>query len=126
MSTRFPPRYLPTLTEVVTPQVRDVFLPVAAPVAPAAPAVPAVPTEPAMPVAQEVQPKDATLADRDMLAQQVIKLITPQLEAELRNVAQELFEAQYSALLPSLYLQIEVAVRDAIDLALSAPVDNKD
>jgi hypothetical protein len=118
MSTRLPPRYLPTLTEVVTPQVRDVFLRVAAP---------AVPTEPAaMPAAQDVQPTDAELPDRDLLAQQVIKLITPQLEAELRSVAQELFEAQYSAMLPSLYLQIEVAVRDAIDLALSAPVDRED
>ena len=117
MSTRLPPRYLPTLTEVVTPQVRDVFLRVAAP---------AAPIEPAMPVAHEVQPTNAALPDRDMLAQQVITLITPQLEAELRSVAQELFEAQYSAMLPSLYLQIEVAVRDAIDLALSAPVDHKD
>jgi hypothetical protein len=108
MVTRFPPRFLPTLTEVVTPQVRSALARAAAPVVQAAPE------------AQDSYPLDALpqLPDRNTLARQVIELVTPQLEAELRSVAQELFEAQYSALLPSLYLQIEEAVRDAIELAL--------
>jgi hypothetical protein len=106
MSTRFPPRYLPTLTEVVNPQVREALTRAAAPI-----------SQPDL-VAQDSRPADAMQLDRDTLARQVIELVTPQLEAELRSVAQALFEVQYSALLPSLYLQIEEAVHDAIDLAL--------
>jgi hypothetical protein len=113
MTSRFPPRYLPTLTEVVSPQVRDALARVA------------VTPEPAEPAAQAIHPMDTAPLDRDTLARQVIELVTPQLEAELRSVAQELFEAQYSSLLPSLYLQIEEAVRDAIDLALPRPVDRE-
>ncbi len=112
MSSRFPPRYLPTLTEVVNPQVRDAIARVAAPL---------TQTEP---VAQAA-PVAAALPDRDTLARQVIALVTPQLEGELRSIAQELFEAQYSALLPSLHLQIEEAVREAIDLALPDSVDHE-
>jgi hypothetical protein len=112
MTTRFPPRYLPTLTEVVSPHVRDALVRVAAPV---------VQTEP---VAYDSPPVAAALPDRDTLARQVIALVRPQLEGELRTVALELFEAQYSALLPSLQLQIEEAVREAIDLALPDPADH--
>jgi hypothetical protein len=72
----------------------------------------------AEPASQESHQFDGALPDRDVLARQVIELVTPQLEAELRSVAQELFEAQYSAMLPSLHLQIEEAVREAIELAL--------
>jgi hypothetical protein len=64
--------------------------------------------------------------DRHALAQQLIRLVKPQLEAELRNIAQELFEAQFSALLPSLHLQIEEAVREAIEQALPNPEDRND
>jgi hypothetical protein len=113
MTTRFPPRYLPTLTEVVNPQVRDALAKVAAPIAQSAPAT------------QHSNPWDSAHPDRDTLARQIIDLVKPQLEGELRSVAQELFEAQYSALLPSLHLQIEEAVRDAIDLALPRSVDRE-
>jgi hypothetical protein len=68
----------------------------------------------------------AALPDRETLARQVIELVTPQLEAELRSVAQELFEAQYNAMLPSLHLQIEEAVREAIELALHDPINRNE
>ena len=73
MAKRFPPRFLPTLTEVVTPQVRNALARAAAPDAQAAP------------VAQDSYPMDTIqpLPDRDTLARQVIELVTPQLEAEL-------------------------------------------
>lgn len=111
-TTRFPPRYLPTLTEVVNPQVREAL------------ARSAAPTRPVLPLetqSQKPNSPDQALPDRESLAKQVIELVTPRLEAELRNVAQELFEAQYSSMLPSLHLQIEEAVREAIDLALPDP-----
>jgi hypothetical protein len=110
MATRFPPRYLPTLTEVVNPEVREALERAAAHNPPVA--------QPE-PMQQAESFAESVLPDRDTLALQVIELIAPQLEAELRIVAQELFEAQYNAMLPSLHLQIEEAVREAINLALS-------
>jgi hypothetical protein len=68
-------------------------------------------------------PPTAAVPDRQALAQQLIKLVKPQLEAELRTIAQELFEAQFSALLPSMHLHIEEAVREAIEQALPDPPD---
>jgi hypothetical protein len=117
MSNRFPPRYLPTLTEVVSPQIRDALT------RSAVQAAPAVHAESAT---QDSHHRETAPPDRDELARQVIELVTPQLEAELRSVAQELFEAQFSSLLPSLYLQIEEAVRDAIDLALPDQINRND
>ena len=117
MSTRFPPRYLPTLTEVVSPEIRDALT------KSMGQSVPAVQVEA---TAQDSRYPETPLPDRDELARQVIELVTPQLEAELRSVAQELFEAQFSSLLPSLYLQIEEAVRDAIDLALPDQINRND
>lgn len=105
MSSRLPPRYLPTLTEVVDPQVWNALASAVTPVAAAA-ALQSGNTH-----------IEATFADRDALALQVIALVKPQLEAELRTVTRELFEAQYNALLPSLHLQIEDAVREALALA---------
>jgi hypothetical protein len=83
----------------------------------------AQPTEPAVTPTNPAQPIQTTLPvssppDKQALAQQLIKLVRPQLEAELRTLAQELFEAQFSALLPSMHLHIEEAVREAIDQAL--------
>lgn len=130
MSSRMPPRYLPTLTEVVDPQT------LLAPAAPAAPILAPAP-EPEPESAQVVLPPSAPLPtysaapvsaapDRHALAQQLIKLVKPQLEAELRNIAQELFEAQFSALLPSMHLHIEEAVREAIEQALPEPPEAAD
>jgi hypothetical protein len=115
MSQTFPPRYVPTLTEVVQPKPLDSYskVPVAA--------------EAAAPAFSALRPAPVAAApDRHALAQQLIKLVKPQLEAELRNIAQELFEAQFSALLPSLHLQIEEAVREAIEQALPNPEDRND
>lgn len=117
MSTRLPPRHLPTLTEVVNPQVREALSKSAFPIASDAHADP---------VRHTGAFAEVTLPDRETLARQVIELITPQLEAGLRNVAQELFEAQYNAMLPSLHLQIEEAVREAIELALPDAINRNE
>lgn len=118
MNSRTPPRYLPTLTEVVDPQSVRAAVRVEPPPPPPGPQLPLQMPEPlaytpALPVAP----------DRHALAQQLIQLVRPQLEAELRHVAQELFEAQFSALLPSMHLHIEEAVRDALEQALPAAPD---
>lgn len=112
MNGRAPPRNLPTLTEVVRAEVASAVNQLAAPepVPEPAPAPDATPVQ-AYASAPEV-------VDRDVLARQIFWQVRPQLEAELRNVAMALFEAQFSALLPSLHLQIEEAVREAIDQAL--------
>ena len=110
MAQAFPPRYLPTLTEVVKPDTPGAYSKVLPP------------ADRAMPAAN-VGRLSAVAPDRHALAQQLIKSVKPQLEAELRNIAQELFEAQFSALLPSLHLQIEEAVREAIEQALPDPRD---
>jgi hypothetical protein len=75
---------------------------------------------------QESHHPENALPDRDVLARQIIELVTPQLEAELRSVAQELFEVQFSSILPSLHLQIEEAVREAIELALPDQINRND
>ena len=111
MSTRLPPRYLPTLTEVVHLTSMDPQATAAPALAQAAPYVPSTMPLPAPPL------------DRNQLAQQIMQQVRPRLEAELRSIAQELFEAQFSALLPSLQLQIEETVREAIDQALPDSAD---
>ena len=110
MNGRTPPRNLPTLTEVVRAEVASAVNQLAAPEPVPVPAPDATPVQ-AYASAPEV-------VDRDVLARQIFWQVRPQLEAELRNVAMALFEAQFSALLPSLHLQIEEAVREAIDQAL--------
>jgi hypothetical protein len=118
MPQRTPPRYLPTLTEIVQPHAGYV---------PAEGSRPApLSVTPSFPSLGRNTPVAAAPPDRHALAQQLIKLVKPQLEAELRNIAQELFEAQFSALLPSLHMQIEEAVREAIEQALPDPIDRND
>jgi hypothetical protein len=125
MSSRLPPRYLPTLTEVVDPttlasdRAAIATEPVASmPVAAEAPTPVPVPVASATPASTHFAAPVTAVPDKHALAQQLIKLVRPQLEAELRNIAQELFEAQFSALLPSMHLHIEEAVREAIEQAL--------
>lgn len=115
MATRFPPRYLPTLTEVVLPKVRDALA--------VSTADAAAPFVNEMPMHADGVPIAPPTLDRDALVRSVIQQVRPQLEAELRQIAQDLFEAQYSALLPSLHLQIEEAVREAINQALPEVLD---
>ena len=105
MPNRTPPRYVPTLTEVVKQHASQA-------------AVQAMDQAAAISSAHAPQPIQTV--DRRALAMQVIQQVRPHLEAELRSIAMELFEAQYSALLPSLHLQIEEAVREAIDQAFTA------
>ncbi len=108
MSASPPPRKLPTLTEVVDPQVWNALV---------SGALPAAPLDSVHRADTRVE---ATIPDRDALARQVIARVKPQLEAQLRSAALELFEARYSALLPSLHRQIEVAVREAVERAMPA------
>lgn len=124
MSSRLPPRYLPTLTEVVDPSLLSTASASAAPTALDAPKEEAIASEPtALQTASGGVPV-AAAPDRHALAQQLIKLVKPQLEAELRSLAQELFEAQFSALLPSMHLHIEEAVREALEQAMPAAPDD--
>jgi hypothetical protein len=111
MTQRFPPRYLPTLTEVVNP----------APLG--AGTSPAQAIEPATAFPNYSMPMPAAPLDKNALARQILQQVRPRLEAELRSIALELFEAQFSALLPSLQLQIEETVRDAIDQAIPDQAD---
>ena len=123
MTSRLPPRYLPTLTEVVYPKVQDAESPghrlePAFDPEPAPSAFESLEIEPAL-----SPPPVAAPPDRHALAAQVMKRLQPQLEAELRGIAMELFEAQFDAWLPSLNRHIEAAVRDALEQALP---DRKD
>ena len=124
MSSRTPPRYLPTLTEVVDPQSVLAAVRVESQAASTGSEQPAqLPVDPSAVAPESVAdmaypPAASGSPDRNALAQQLIQLVRPQLEAELRHVAQELFEAQFSALLPSMHLHIEEAVRDALEQAL--------
>lgn len=171
MSSRMPPRYLPTLTEVVYPKSQEAVAELPPPLTEAQPIAEArsaadteelrgdelvqeleldLEPEPAWaPVLESAasfnstivnwdaapsehtetsnafgQPAQPVVPDRHALAQQLIKLVQPQLEAELRSIAMELFEAQFSALLPSLQLHIEEAVREALDHAMP-PTPNR-
>ena len=103
MPQRTPPRYVPTLTEVVKQHAAQAAVQAMDQVAAASP----------QRLNQPVQ-----TVDRHALALQVIQQVRPHLEAELRSIALELFEAQFSTLLPSLHLQIEESVREAIEQAL--------
>ena len=122
MTSRMPPRYLPTLTEVVHPRVREGSVaPATVPVPNGVPAMASQQT-----AAPGSTPSHAGAPDRHALAQQLIRLVQPQLEAELRSIAQELFEAQFAALLPSMHLHIEEAVREAIEQALPEQHNGKE
>jgi hypothetical protein len=122
MSTRQPPRHLPTLTEVVDPaKLPHAPVPVPSPVPPSVSPFQADGLAAAVASAVDQSVLTHAVPDKHLLSQQVIQLVRPQLENELRSMAQELFEAQFSSLLPSLHLHIEEAVREAIDLALPEP-----
>ena len=78
MSHSSPPRYLPTLTEVVLPS--------------------AVPPE----------------LDTVTLMAEVVKMVTPMVEHELRATAHAQLDLQLNQLLPTLHPKIEAAVRQAM------------
>ena len=119
MNSRMPPRYLPTLTEVVHPKGQGALVQAASQQPEPAASI----TQPQLVFGPLPTPE---LPDRYTLTQQVIKLVQPQMEAELRSIAMELFEAQLSTLLPSLQLQIEEAVREALDQVLPEQPHCKD
>ncbi len=97
------PRYLPTLTEVVSPEVVMQVL-----------QTPAVAT--AEPPA--VAPLAVTPDQTAVITRKVIAKIAPLLEEQLRISALELLEAQVNAVLPTLHHHIEAVVRESIEEAL--------
>jgi len=103
MSTSNPPRFLPTLTEVVTP---DAFVPPEP--------TQWVPESQAHKAATSVSEEDTALITRNVLAK-----ITPLLEQQLRDSAQELFEVQVNVVLPALHRHVEAAVKQAIEETLA-------
>jgi hypothetical protein len=118
MNSRLPPRYLPTLTEVVQPHALIKPVVAEARTDSQGPALAVAESQSAPWQAQALPAEQPAAVNRQVLAQQILQQVRPKLEAELRNIAQELFEAQFSALLPSLHMQIEEAVREAIEQAL--------
>lgn len=92
MSNSNPPRFLPTLTEVVSPEVL---------------------------VDDAQDPATLHLEDTAQITQAVLAKITPLLEQKLRSSAQELFEVQVNVVLPELHRQVEAAVQQAIQETLA-------
>lgn len=102
MSNPNPPRFLPTLTEVVAPEA---FTPAEQTQWTTAPQVEQL----AFPLRAD---------DTASITQTVIAKITPLLEQQLRNSAQQLLEVQVNVVLPALHRHIEAAVRQAIQETL--------
>ena len=129
MNSRLPPRYLPTLTEVVYPKGQDANAEghKREPTFDREPALTSAPA--AKPLAVEPDsgsPPVALAPDLQALVQQITKRMQPQLEGELRSIAMQFFEAQFKACLPSLQLHMEAAVREALDQALAQTQNRKD
>lgn len=103
MSNPNPPRFLPTLTEVVTPEA---FMPAEQAQWVSEPQ--AVPAE-----------RSLSMDDTALITQNVLAKITPLLEQQLRNSAQELFEVQVNVVLPALHRHVEAAVQQAIQETLA-------
>ena len=104
------PRYVPTLTEVVVPA-----RPLARPVAPVdAPILPIVPVGVATPrLSREC------VVDPQVLVQNAMNGLRPQLEAHLRRSATELLEMHVREVLPALQIALEAEVRRAVEEALA-------
>ena len=86
MASSFPPRYLPTLTEVVLPEPARIE------------------------------------SDQATLTAEVLKIVTPMVEQELRSSVLAQVESQLEALLPALQQKIEEAVRQALRQAQEKPL----
>lgn len=105
-----PPRYVPTLTEVVAPE--SMFTQPAA-----QPSTHSVPhSAPFVPV--PMAPSESVI-DHNALTQSVIDRFTPQLEAHLRSAASDLMEMHLREVLPALQMALEAEVRRAVDEALA-------
>ena len=92
MSTQYPPRYVPTLTEVVN-----------------------------YPQPPEVLPVPAVLgleADTARISRDVLQAVAPLVEQHMRQAARAMFEQQLDAQMPELKRHLETAVRQAVDQAL--------
>jgi len=106
MSSTNAPRYLPTLTEVVSPELFSQTV--------RAEQTQAVQAEPWADATQAAMGLDEIAS----ITQNVLEKVTPLLEQKLRSSAQELFEVQISVVLPALHRHIEAAVQQAIQETL--------
>lgn len=104
------PRYVPTLTEVVVP-ARAPERPVATVSAPKVPKVPVG--------AAATRLSREPIVDSQVLVQNAINGLRPQLEAHLRRSATELLELHVREVLPALQMALEAEVRRAVEEALA-------
>ena len=104
------PRYVPTLTEVVVPA--------RAPERPVAPVTTSkVPKVPVGVAATRLSRE--SMVDSQVLVQNAIKGLRPQLEAHLRRSAEELLEMHVREVLPALQKALEAEVRRAVEESLA-------
>jgi hypothetical protein len=114
MTMPFASRHVPTLTDVVTPA--ELFT--ITPMHPAA--------QQTMPEAADERPLAAAGApDANLLAQQILQQLKPQLEAQLHSIAQEWLQARFSPMLPALRLHLEASVRQAVERARADDPGNR-
>jgi len=100
-SRKTPPRFLPTLTEVVTPAQAVRF----GPVAPRA-------------------PDDLPQPDTAAIIERVMQQLEPTLEARLRDVIASLVEQHLRALEPRLMQEVEQLVRASVTQAVAAELES--
>jgi len=108
MAGRVPPRYVPTLTEVVQAPAAQ-----PAPPAPASPASPASPSSPVAPV-----PAPAVLSE-EQIVHRVMQRIDLTLDRQLREAIAATVLEQTRLLGPLLREEIEAAVRQTVSQALA-------
>lgn len=109
MSSRLPPRFVPTLTEVLREGGR---------VEPSGPAYPPPPT-PAQPAVTDAR----WLAFEDQVVQRVLQRVDLTLEHRLHEALAELLASQTRSLMPRLRDEIEAVVRRAINDAVAQEMD---
>ncbi len=100
MTMASPPRYVPTLTEVVVPA-----------------GAAAQPMPRVAPSLMHAEPVD----DQRVVVQDVMDRLTPRLEAHLRRSASDLLEMHLREVLPALQMELEAEVRRAVAEALANP-----
>lgn len=107
MATRSPPRFVPTLTEVVQ-------APAAAATAPAQPAPMAAPSAPAAPAISQEQ-----------IAQRVLQRLDLTLDRRVREAISTVVLEQTSALAPLLRERLEAVVRQAVAQAVAEELKSR-
>ncbi len=119
MASRTPPRFVPTLTEVVRAGGPAALAPAAASSAPA----------PSTPASSFLAPSEAGASVavspllQEQIAQRVMQRVDVALERRLREAIEAVVLEQASALAPLLRERIEAAVRDTVAQAVAEEID---